>query len=105
MCIEACIAHGRIHRPDENCDCPKPRTGLLSEVSRTFVLSLGTAWLIGDKLTDMQAGNGMGCRTILVKTGVVPEAERAQPGQLDSPGFVAENLLDAVQCIIETKKG
>jgi D-glycero-D-manno-heptose 1,7-bisphosphate phosphatase len=88
------------HRPDENCNCRKPKTGLLKEVARKFRIPLRKAWLIGDKLTDMEAGNAVGCRTILVKTAVEPEAENVRPGQPDTPEVVAENLLDAVRYIV-----
>ena len=92
--------HYCTHRPDENCDCRKPRPGLLRDVARKFNLDLQRTWLIGDKLTDVQAGNAVGCRTVLVKTGVAPEADRVKPDQPDTPDFVAEDLLDAVRHIV-----
>lgn len=92
--------HYCTHRPEENCGCRKPRLGLFREVARKFDMNLKKAWLIGDKLTDIEAGNAMGCRTVLVKTGGSPEAEKALPGQSHTPYLIAENLLDAVQHII-----
>jgi len=91
------------HRPEENCDCRKPKTGLLRQVARKSGVDLGRAWLIGDKLTDMEAGNAMGCRTIFVNSGFLPETENTRPGRPDTPDFVAENLLDAVRHTLNDK--
>jgi D-glycero-D-manno-heptose 1,7-bisphosphate phosphatase len=88
------------HRPEDNCGCRKPRAGLLREVAGKFGVDLTKAWLVGDKLTDVQAGKVVGCRTILVKSGVLPEADRVRPGRPDTPDFIGEDLLDAVQNII-----
>lgn len=66
-------------------------------------MDFGKAWLIGDKLTDIQAGNAVGCRTILVSTAVLPETEKIRPGLSDAPDLVAESLLNAVQHIIAEK--
>jgi len=95
--------HYCTHRPEDNCDCRKPKTGLLRQVAHEFGLDLGKVWLIGDKLTDMEVGNTMGCRTIFVKSGVLPETENIRPGQPDTPDFVAEDLLGAVRYIIGDK--
>ena len=51
------------------CDCRKPRSGLLTLAAGRMDLDLSRSILIGDKLTDLQAGAAAGCRTILVRTG------------------------------------
>lgn len=57
------------HRPDENCNCRKPHPGLLLEAADRFGLDLEKCYLIGDALTDIEAGQAAGCKSILVKTG------------------------------------
>lgn len=58
------------HRPDEACDCRKPQPGMLLRAAREFEIDLAASWMIGDNLTDMQAGRAAGARCILVRTGL-----------------------------------
>lgn len=58
------------HGPDDGCDCRKPLTGLLGQVRDALGLeSLEGSWMVGDSLRDLQAGEPMGCRPVLVRTG------------------------------------
>jgi D-glycero-D-manno-heptose 1,7-bisphosphate phosphatase len=58
-----------IHRPDEACECRKPRPGLLRQIERDSGRALIGAPLIGDRLADLQAAEAVGARPILVRTG------------------------------------
>jgi len=55
------------HKPDENCNCRKPKTGLLLQAINDFSIDSSKSWLIGDCLTDIQAGEKVGCKSILLK--------------------------------------
>ena len=57
------------HRADERCFCRKPRPGLILSLARKYGVDLRRTCLIGDALSDMEAGAAAGCRTILVLTG------------------------------------
>ncbi|MEC9482733.1 MAG: D-glycero-beta-D-manno-heptose 1,7-bisphosphate 7-phosphatase [Halomonas sp.] len=58
------------HGPDDGCTCRKPRTGLLDEIQAALNLGrLDGAWLVGDSLRDLQAGESKGCHSVLVRTG------------------------------------
>ncbi|MFN2411064.1 MAG: D-glycero-beta-D-manno-heptose 1,7-bisphosphate 7-phosphatase [Halomonas sp.] len=58
------------HGPDDNCDCRKPLPGLLVDIQKTLGMeSLEGSWMVGDSLRDLQAGEAVGCRPVLVKTG------------------------------------
>lgn len=57
------------HRPDEQCSCRKPQPGLLVDLARKFGLDLRESAVIGDALTDLEAGQAVGCKTVLVLTG------------------------------------
>ena len=48
------------------CDCRKPKPGLLFEAARRHGLDLPGSWMVGDSATDVEAGLAAGCRTILV---------------------------------------
>ena len=50
------------------CTCRKPLPGLLLQAAKEHGLDLGASWMIGDKETDVEAGSGAGCRTILVRS-------------------------------------
>ncbi|KPQ25807.1 MAG: D-glycero-D-manno-heptose 1,7-bisphosphate phosphatase [Halomonas sp. HL-48] len=58
------------HGPDDQCDCRKPLPGLLIQIQKALGLeTLNGSWMVGDSLRDIQAGEAMGCHTVLVKTG------------------------------------
>lgn len=56
------------HRPDENCDCRKPKTKLISNAIKDFSIDRNSSWLIGDNETDIQAAKSMGIKSIKMKT-------------------------------------
>jgi len=57
------------HGPDENCDCRKPKTGMLEEISRRLRVPLIDVPVVADRLSDIQAARSVGARPILVLTG------------------------------------
>ncbi len=48
------------------CNCRKPKPGLLIKASKDFDINLSRSYMIGDELTDIQAGRSVGCKTILL---------------------------------------
>jgi D-glycero-D-manno-heptose 1,7-bisphosphate phosphatase len=57
------------HSPDVNCDCRKPKTGLLRQLVADTGLDLTSVPFLGDSLRDLQAADSFGCQPVLVKTG------------------------------------
>ena len=57
------------HRPDESCACRKPQPGLLLSLAGRFGLDLTNSTIVGDALSDVEAGRAVGSRAILVLTG------------------------------------
>lgn len=58
------------HSPDMNCDCRKPKPGLLLQAAAELSLDLKRSWMVGDAWSDVQAGQAAGVLgTIIVKTG------------------------------------
>lgn len=57
------------HRPDENCDCRKPKPGMFYELQRRSGLNLEDAHVVGDSLRDLEAGQSVGATLWLVRTG------------------------------------
>jgi len=58
------------HRPDDGCDCRKPRPGLLLRAARELDLQLDRSYLIGDAVSDVEAAMAAGCQPILVLSGL-----------------------------------
>jgi D-glycero-D-manno-heptose 1,7-bisphosphate phosphatase len=57
------------HTQAENCDCRKPKPGMLEQISKRFGVSLKNIPMVGDSLRDLQAGVNAGCIPVLVLTG------------------------------------
>lgn len=58
------------HNPSSNCECRKPKPGMLIESSTRYNANMSESWMIGDKETDIQAANNAGIEnTIIVKSG------------------------------------
>ena len=54
----------------QNCDCRKPKPGLLFKAACDWKIDLSQSWMVGDSKSDIQAGVAAGCQTILVKEGL-----------------------------------
>ena len=97
-----------VHHPTEgvppyrlDCDCRKPRPGMLERAARELGLDLAASTMIGDKAVDLEAGRAVGASGVLVRTGY---GEGDWEFRRDSfrvpPDHVAEDLLDAVEWVL-----
>lgn len=57
------------HRPEDHCQCRKPKPGMLYDIARRFSLSLQAVPVVGDAWRDIEAARAVGARPILVLTG------------------------------------
>jgi histidinol-phosphate phosphatase family protein len=92
------------HRPEENCSCRKPRTGLveavLSSLKATGVaVDLSNSYFVGDTIRDICTGKSAGLKTILVFSGKEKPENRNDWELL--PDFTARDLLEAAETIIK----
>jgi len=55
------------HTPSENCNCRKPKPGLLIQAMNDFSIDPLSSWMIGDRDSDIGAGNSIGCKTIKIQ--------------------------------------
>jgi D-glycero-D-manno-heptose 1,7-bisphosphate phosphatase len=86
------------HLPDAGCDCRKPRPGMFRALERELGVTVRGAPYIGDRLSDVEAAEGVGARPILVRTGTGAATEallgsRAVP-VFDDLWAAARSLLD-----------
>lgn len=82
------------------CDCRKPRPGLLQRAERELGTSLKDSFIIGDSIRDLMAGRAAGTKTVLVLTGDAAEYVKTfgRPAEAD---HVAAGLADAMAWIRE----
>lgn len=87
------------HTPEDECGCRKPEPGMLLQAAREHDLNLSQCWLAGDSSRDMEAGNSVGCKTILVLSGhtkiYLPSKVSFPP-----PVCIAANLYNAVEWML-----
>ena len=86
-----------------DCDCRKPRPGMLIRAAEEHAISLPGSVMIGDKLSDLRAAFAAGCRhAALVMTGHGSE-QTPEPLEYDYP--VADNILDATGKLLTLIEG
>ena len=63
-----CFHHpeAKVERLKANCECRKPKPGLLLQAAKDMDIDLSKSWMIGDGLIDVKAGKNAGVRTILL---------------------------------------
>ena len=86
-----------------DCECRKPRPGLLLQAARDLGLDLAASFMVGDRLTDVAAGVRAGCRTALVETGrhAAPPIATVEPLELAvGPDAVCADLAAAAHWIL-----
>ena len=83
------------HHPDFTgvCACRKPNPALLHQAAQQCRIDLARSWMIGDKISDVQAGLKVGCRAILVRTGYGSTDQAQVPAGVP----VVDTLFDAVE--------
>ena len=87
-----------------DCDCRKPRPGLLLRAAVEHDVDLARSFMIGDRMTDIIAGASAGCRTVLVETGQhqARPIETSDPiDQSIFPDHTCANLAEAARWILE----
>ncbi len=80
------------------CDCRKPKAGLLLKASQELGINLKLSYMIGDGVTDIQAGKEVGCKTIWIGKKKCETCEIFQDIKVN-PDFTAPNLLQAISFI------
>ena len=84
------------HKPEDNCNCRKPKTKFLEDAEKEFDIDLKKSFVIGDRKSDFEMGKNAGCKTIHVLTGFGIKAKNDV-----KPDYFAKDLLDAAKWISE----
>ena len=84
------------HDDPDDCDCRKPRPGLIKRAAQQYGIDLGHSYLIGDRWRDIDAGANAGCKTIWIDRGYIEQAPAS------APDVRVESLPDAVDWILRS---
>ncbi len=91
-----CFHHpaGKIKKFRKICNCRKPKPGLLLSAAKEHNIDLSKSWMIGDGITDIQAGVTAGCKTILIGR-MKCELCKIMKNKGIMPDFITPNLYKA----------
>jgi len=79
-----------------DCECRKPKPGMIFQAARDLNLDLKSSWLIGDATVDIETARNAGVKSVLVRTGHGGADQKFSI----QPTLTGENVLDAVQQIL-----
>lgn len=84
-----------------DCDCRKPKPGLIVRAATDLNIDLARSWMIGDRYSDIEVARNAGVKSAFVLSGYGRgEWEHQRSGWTEHPDLVADDLLDAVRTII-----
>ncbi len=101
-----CLHHPQAEdkRYKKNCRCRKPKPGLLSQAKKDFDLNLKKCYMIGDGITDIQAGRAVGCTTFLIGNHKCDLCRLLSEKKI-KPDFIVPNLYQATKYIKKLEGG
>ena len=100
--IYYCAHHPSVGEPPFrlDCDCRKPKPGLLLRAARDLDIDLANSWMVGDRYSDIELAANAGVKSVLVLSGYGRgEWEHQRDNWAMQPDLVAEDLLEAVSLI------
>ena len=92
--IEICFHPGR---GASDCDCRKPKPGMLLHAAKALNIDLAQSWMVGDRWRDVDCGHAAGCRTVFIEGSYVEQLRQ-------KPDFSARNLEEAADIILAHSK-
>ena len=101
--IYYCAHHPSVGDPPYrlDCDCRKPKPGLISRAAQDFEIDLADSWMLGDRYSDVELARNAGVKSMFVMSGYGRgEWEHQRANWSQQPDLVAENLLEGVGVIV-----
>jgi D-glycero-D-manno-heptose 1,7-bisphosphate phosphatase len=86
------------HSSEKNCDCKKPKTGLLKKATKRKRIDHKNSYFVGDTERDIIAGKNFGIKTIAVLSGYYNRKDMM--AWQAKPDFIVKDLLTAVKKVI-----
>jgi len=88
--VEVCYHAGK---GLSDCDCRKPKPGMLRQAAAALNIDMARSWMVGDRWRDIDCGHAAGCRTIFIDRGYAEELKQ-------KPDFSARHLGQAADIIL-----
>lgn len=101
--IYYCAHHPSVGEPPYrlDCDCRKPKPGLIARAAKDFDIDLEQSWMVGDRYSDVELARNAGVKSLFVLSGYGRgEWEHQRASWAEQPDLVAEDLLEAVAVIL-----
>ncbi len=95
----------KIPRYRLDCSCRKPKPGMGLKAASELDIDLSGSYMIGDKVEDMEFGWNIQATPVLVLTGYGEKSRKHFESAPVRPPYTAQNLLDAVNWIMEKESG
>jgi D-glycero-D-manno-heptose 1,7-bisphosphate phosphatase len=98
--IYYCSHHPSVGEPPYRCDCDcrKPKPGLILRAAKELDIDLSKSWMVGDRYSDVELARNAGVQSAFVLSGYGRgEWEHQRKGWQSNPDLVAETLLEAVR--------
>ena len=103
--IYYCAHHPSVGEPPyrQDCDCRKPKPGLVNRAAKDLDIALEQSWMVGDRYSDIELARNAGVHAALVLSGYGRgEYESQRDSWQYHPDLVSEDLLAAVTSITES---
>jgi len=78
-----------------NCECRKPKPGMVVQAQQLHQINLEESYIIGDKMTDIQLGITTGLKTILLRTGEIKNEFPLKTYPDLKPDYIFDSLLES----------
>ncbi len=104
--IYYCAHHPSVGEPPYriDCDCRKPKPGLIRRAATDFNIDLAESWMVGDRYSDIELARNAKVRSAFLLSGYGRgEWEYQRAAWKHEPDMVAEDLLEAVRKIVNRK--
>ncbi len=96
---------GNVPEYSVECDCRKPRTGLVQKACEEFDIDMKNSYVIGDRCSDIELAERSNLQGIMVTTGYgLGDIEYVLPNKPFKPLHIARDFLHAVRWIIEREE-
>jgi len=89
--IKACF-----HRQADECDCRKPKPGMILEAAEELGIDLEQSFMVGDRGSDVAAGRAAGCTTVFIDLGYAESVS-------DVPDYIVHSIAEAADIIVTTQ--
>jgi len=91
------------HKPEDNCNCRKPKSGMIVQAVKDLRIDLSKSMLVGDRESDIQLARKVGCTSYLVLTGQGEKTLKKIGEKSALIDGVFKNAFEAVRTFLSEK--